>query len=181
MQQVFFAQGLLWTGLTTVVQQGSNFVDGAAYFVIRPASDGGHVHARMQTQGYITVAGQNILYPAIAVNGNGEGIVGFTISGPGLFPSAAYARINADDGAGSVQVLGPGTFPDDGFTMYPQFGGHGVGRWGDYSAAAVDEHGNLWFATEYIPAQLSNGFPQGQGANWGTFIGSVTLEDENQD
>jgi len=179
MQQVFFSQGLLWTGLTTVIQQGNNFLDGAAYFVIRPDSGGDHVHARIETQGYISAAGQNILYPAIAVNGWGEGIVGFTISGPGFFPSAAYTRINADNGAGRIHVLGAGAFPDDGFTMYPQFGGNGVGRWGDYSAAAVDEHGNLWFATEYIPAQLSNGFPQGAGANWGTFIGQLSPENEN--
>ena len=179
MQQVFFSQGLLWTGLTTVVQQGNNFLDGAAYFVIRPDFEGDHVNARMQTQGYITAAGQNILYPAIAVNGAGEGIVGFTISGPGFFPSAAYTRINADNGASRIHVLGAGAFPDDGFTMYPQFGGRGVGRWGDYSAASVDEHGNLWFATEYIPAQLSNGFPQGAGANWGTFIGQLSPENEN--
>jgi hypothetical protein len=180
MQQVFFARGLLWTGLTTVIHQGNNFVAGAAYFVIRPDIDDDHVHARIRKQGYITVAGQNILYPAIAVNRKGEGIVGFTISGPGFFPSAAYARINADDGAGSVHVLGPGALPDDGFTMYPPFS-NGVGRWGDYSAAAVDEHGNLWFATEYIPAQLSNGFPQGIGANWGTFIGKLSAENENED
>jgi hypothetical protein len=178
MQQVFFSQGLLWTGLTTVIQQGNNFLDGAAYFVIRPDSGGDHVHARIETQGYISAAGQNILYPAIAVNGWGEGIVGFTISGPGFFPSAAYTRINADKGAGRIHVLGAGAFPDDGFTMYPPVG-NGVGRWGDYSAAAVDEHGNLWFATEYIPAQLSNGFPQGIGANWGTFIGKLSPENEN--
>jgi len=181
MQQVFFSQGLLWTGLTTVIQQGSNFLDGAAFFVIRPDFGGDHLHAHMQTQGYITAAGQNVLYPAISVNGNGDGIVGFTISGPGFFPSAAYTRINADNGAGRIHVLGAGAFPDDGFTMYPQFGGSGVGRWGDYSAAAVDEHGNLWFATEYIPAQLSNGFPQGVGANWGTFIGELSAENENED
>ncbi len=181
MQQVFFSQGLLWTGLTTVIQQGVNFLDGAAYFLIRPDFRGDHLHARMQTQGYITAAGEDVLYPAIAVNGNGEGIVGFTISGPGFFPSAAYTRINEDNGAGRIHVLGAGAFPDDGFTMYPQFGGNGVGRWGDYSAAAVDEHGNLWFATEYIPAQLSNGFPQGFGANWGTFIGTLTADNENED
>jgi hypothetical protein len=180
MQQVFFARGLLWTGLTTVIQQGSNFVAGAAYFVIRPDFDDDHMHALIRKQGYITVAGQNILYPAIAVNRKGEGIVGFTISGPGFFPSAAYAQINSDKGVGSVHVLGPGTFPDDGFTMYPPIS-NGVGRWGDYSAAAVDEHGNLWFATEYIPAQLSNGFPQGIGANWGTFIGKLSAENENDD
>jgi len=181
MQQVFFSQGLLWTGLTTVVQQGSNFLDGAAFFVIRPDFGGDHLHARMQTQGYIAAAGQNVLYPAIAINGNGDGIVGFTISGPGFFPSAAYTRINEDNGAGRIHVLGAGAFPDDGFTMYPQFGGNGVGRWGDYSAAAVDEHGNLWFATEYIPAQLSNGFPQGVGANWGTFIGKLNAGEDHND
>jgi hypothetical protein len=181
MQQVFFSQGLLWTGLTTVIQQGSNFLDGAAYFLIRPDFLGNKVRASIQAQGYITAAGQNVLYPAIAVNGNGDGIVGFTISGPGFFPSAAYTRISEDNGAGHIHVLGAGALPDDGFTMYPPIS-NGVGRWGDYSAAAVDEHGNLWFATEYNPAQLSNGFPQGIGANWGTFIGVLQApKDENQD
>jgi hypothetical protein len=45
----------------------------------------------------------------------------------------------------------------------------------------VDEHGNLWFATEYIPAQLSNGFPQGVGANWGTFIGKLNAGEDHND
>jgi hypothetical protein len=61
--------------------------------------------------------------------------------------------------------------------MYPPFS-NGNGRWGDYSAATVDENGNPWFATEYIPATLS-GFPQGLGVNFGTFIGTVKLEDEH--
>jgi hypothetical protein len=52
MQQVFFSQGLLWTGLTTVIQQGSNFLDGAAYFLIRPDFLGNKVRASIQTQGY---------------------------------------------------------------------------------------------------------------------------------
>ena len=31
------------------------------------------------------------------------------------------------------------------------FGGAGSGRWGDYTAAAVVDEDNIWFATEYIP------------------------------
>jgi hypothetical protein len=36
---------------------------------------------------------------------------------------------------------------------------------GDYSAAAADESGNLWLATEFIPNA-----PRVPLANWGTFI-----------
>jgi hypothetical protein len=42
-------------------------------------------------------------------------------------------------------------------------------RWGDYSSAAVDEAGNLWFAVEYVP-----NLPRTLLANWGTLIGKIT-------
>jgi hypothetical protein len=173
MQQVFFADGLLWTGLTTIVQQGANQVSGAAFFVIRPDFDKDHVRAKIDNQGYISVANNNVLYPAIAVNQDGKGVVTFTVSGRDFFPSAAYARLREDSGAGKVHIIAAGAFPSDGFGMYPPFS-NGVGRWGDYSAAAVDEAGNLWFATEYIPPTLS-GFPQGVGENYGTFIGTLNV------
>jgi hypothetical protein len=178
MQQVFFANGLLWTSLTTAIQQQSNVLAGGAFFIISPSLDHDRVNAQIQQQGYISVAGDNVVYPAIAVNQNGKGVVTFTVSGPDFFPSAAYARINADRGAGKIHIIAAGAFADDGFTVYPPFS-NGVGRWGDYSAAAVDESGNLWFATEYIPPTLS-GFPQGLGVNWGTFIGTINAG-ENDD
>ncbi len=178
MQQVFFANGLLWTGLTTAVQQHKNVLAGAAYFIINPSFNHDQVSAEIQQQGYISAAGDNVIYPAIAVNPNGKGVVTFTVSGPDFFPSAAYTRINANRGTGKIHIIAEGAFPDDGFTVYPPFS-PGVGRWGDYSAAAVDENGKLWFATEYIPANLS-GFPQGLGVNWGTFIGSIDAG-ENDD
>jgi hypothetical protein len=178
MQQVFFADGLLWTAVSTVVQQGANQVSGIAYFVIKPSLEDDHVGARIHRQGYVSVANEHVFYPAIAVNENGEGAMVFTLSGPDFFPSAAFVRVHSDGSVGKVRILANGAFPDDGFTMYPPFS-NGNGRWGDYSAATVDENGNPWFATEYVPATLS-GFPQGLGVNFGTFIGTVKLEDENQ-
>jgi hypothetical protein len=179
MQQVFFADGLLWTGLTTIVQQGNNQLAGAAYFIIQTDFKNDRVRAEIEKQGYVTVANDNVLYPAISANDDGKAVITFTVSGPDFFPSAAYARLSEDKGAGKVRIIGLGAFPDDGFTVYPPFS-NGVGRWGDYSAAAVDDSGNLWFATEYIPPTLS-GFPQGIGVNYGTFIGTLNVADNRDD
>lgn len=120
-----------------------------------------------------------MIYPAISANDDGKAVITFTVSGPDFFPSAAYTRLNADKSTGKVRIIGLGAFPDDGFTVYPPFS-NGVGRWGDYSASAVDESGNLWFATEYIPPTLS-GFPQGLGVNFGTFIGTLNVGNNQDD
>ena len=53
-----------------------------------------------------------------------------------------------------------------GFTGYPEIaGGNGTARWGDYSAAAIDEDGSIWMATEYSPDGARSAF-----ANWSTYI-----------
>jgi hypothetical protein len=150
---------------------------GAAYFIIRPDFENDRVRADIEKQGYVTVANDNVIYPAISANEDGKAVITFTVSGPDFFPSAAYARLSEDRGAGKVRIIGLGAFADDGFSMYPPFS-NGVGRWGDYSAAAVDESGNLWFATEYIPPTLS-GFPQGLGVNFGTFIATLNVGDND--
>ena len=61
-----------------------------------------------------------------------------------------------------------GAAAEDGFTGYTAFGGSRVARWGDYSAAATDEFGNLWLATEFIPEA-----PRSLLANWGTFVARI--------
>ena len=71
-------------------------------------------------------------------------------------------------------MYGAGTKPADGFTGYPQFGGGGIERWGDYSAAVADSAGTIWTAAEYIPGSF--GFDPTTGlyiANWGTAIGAI--------
>ena len=81
------------------------------------------------------------------------------------------ALVNTEHGAGPVRIAAAGVAPEDGFTGYPSLGGDVAARWGDYSAAVADEHGNLWFATEFIPAA-----PRTPLANWGTFIGKITVD-----
>ena len=61
-------------------------------------------------------------------------------------------------------ITGAGTAPEDGFTGYAAFGGNGVARWGDYSAAVAAD-GAIWMGNEFIPDTLRT-----VNANWGTFI-----------
>jgi len=170
MNQVVFADGLLWAGVNTVITGGRA---GIAWFAVKPSSGDRHLGAEIPNQGYVTVTGNSVFYPSIGVNEHGEGVLVFSLSGPDFYPSAAWARIDAEHGAGKVRIAAAGAAPDDGFTGYPALaGGDGVGRWGDYSAAVADEKGNIWFATEYIPAA-----PRTLLANWGTFIAEAIVED----
>jgi|AMFO01.1.fsa_nt_gi hypothetical protein len=169
MAQVVFADGHLFGALGTVVQTANGPPHaGIAWFAVSPGFDGGgRLTAAMANQGYLAVNGQSLTYPSIGMNAAGQGIMAFTLVGPGFDPSAAYAPIDVN-GTGAVHVLAPGVAPDDGFSGYEPWGFR-VGRWGDYSAAVADETGAIWVATEYIPAK-----PRATFANWGTRISVIT-------
>ena len=120
--------------------------------------------------------GNNLLYPAIGVSDSdsGYGAMVFTLSGPSYFPSAAYTPINKLTGtASAVRLAAADVLPDDGFTVYPPYS-HGVGRWGDYSAAVAVADDSVWIATEYIGPKKRDAF-----TNWGTFIGVLPLPDSD--
>jgi hypothetical protein len=185
MNQVVYAGGLLYSGVDTVIGDGSR--TGIGYFIVLPfvSQDHGNlnVHAAMVKQGYVSAANNNVLFPSIGVNAFGQGVMTFTLSGPDYYPTSAYVTVNAITGAGDIHVAGAGVGPADGFTGYPEFGGNGVQRWGDYSAAVADADGSIWFASEYIAqtcteAQWSTdstcGGTRTQLANWSTFIGHVS-------
>src|SRR5579859_1592351 len=168
MNQVVFANGLLWSGLNTVVQTETGPARvGVAYFVVQPGWHNGNLTARMTNQGYVSLANENVLFPSIGVNADGNAVMAFSVSGPDYFPSTGYAIIRAHGEAGKVHIAGLGTAPDDGFTGYQVFGGP-PGRWGDYSAAVAGPDCSIWMAAEYIPNA-----PRTLLANWGTFITNV--------
>ncbi|HEX6799344.1 MAG TPA: hypothetical protein VF116_16670 [Ktedonobacterales bacterium] len=180
MNQVVYASGMLWSGVNTVIGDGSRV--GIAYFIVAPTLNGYNLSASMVKQGYVSVDGNNVLFPSIGVNAAGKGAMTFTVSGPGYYPSAAYALIDATHGAGDVHIAGAGVGPADGFTGYAAYGGSGVERWGDYSAAVADSDGSIWFATEYIAqtcteaqytADSTCGGTRTLLANWSTFVGNV--------
>jgi hypothetical protein len=174
MNQVVYSGGKLWSGLNTAVKtdNGPTTV-GIAAFVVDAAA------ATMANQGYVAVNRDSVMYPSIGVAAGGRNAtMVFTLAGPDYYPSTAFVRMTSAGAlTGPVTVYGPGTKPADGFTGYPQDGGNGVERWGDYSAAVADEAGAVWLAAEYIPGTFGYvpGAPTPPSfiANWGTKIGRV--------
>ncbi|HYM50596.1 MAG TPA: hypothetical protein VET65_08480 [Candidatus Limnocylindrales bacterium] len=187
MNQVTFANGKLYGALNTVITApGQPDRVGIAYFVVDARADenqnrGGDwnegqagLSARVARQGYVAVAGENVLFPSIGVNAGGNGAMVFTLSGPDYYPSAAYVRFGADGPRGPIHITAAGVLPDDGFTGYAAYGGNGIARWGDYSAAVADRDGSIWMAAEWIPG------PRTLLANWGTSIAHLSSEGDNQ-
>ncbi len=172
MQQVVFADGKLWTALNSVVKTLNGPVrTGVAFFILSPSVTGRQVNATVANQGYVAInspSQNSVMYPSIGVNPSGRGVIAFSIVGQDFFPSAAFAKIDAVNGAGSIVISGPGALPDDGFTGYAPFGFRSA-RWGDYSAAVADENGDIWMGNEFTPDA-----PRTLFANWGTFITRVT-------
>jgi hypothetical protein len=183
MNQVVFAAGDLWAGVNTSVAGGDSSTRlGIAWFDVTPSLHEGNLSARIHNQGYVSVGGENVIFPSIGVNQNGQAAMAFTLVSRHRYPTAAYSPIA--NSAGNVRVAGAGVGPDDGFTGYAsEVGPPGVvARWGDYSAAVADSDGNIWIAAEYIGqsctfAQFATdttcGGTRSLLANWGTFIGKV--------
>ena len=173
MNQVVYAGGKLWSGVNTAAKtENGPTTTEIAYFVVHPSATTSNVAATMANQGYVSVDRNSVMYPSIGVAPGGtKAAMVFTLAGPGYYPSTAYVRLTSSGAlSGPVAVYAAGTKPADGFTGYPQYGGNGQERWGDYSAAVADPNGTVWVAAEYIPGTF--GYPD-YLANWGTAIGAI--------
>lgn len=163
---VCYASGRLWATLNSeVIDSAGTKKTGADYFALVPNLQGRFLTAKVATQGSVSEAGANLIYPAIAINAKNRGAMVVTLVGPDDFPSSAFVPISLNNGAGPIQIARAGNEPDDGFSGYPEFGGDGTGRWGDYAAASVDGDGVIWMANEYIPDLARSSL-----ANWSTYI-----------
>lgn len=149
MQQVMYANGKLWGALDTALNPDNGPQRaGIAWYILNPNA------GKLVMQGYLGASGYDFTYPAIGVTPSGRGVMAFTATGNDLYPSSAFASIDAIAGVGEWHVVngGTGAAPDDGFTSYKaQVGDPPRTRWGDYSAAAVDGK-SIWIASEYIAA-----------------------------
>jgi len=148
MQQVMYANGKLWGALDTALNPGGGPQRaGIAWYIVNPSA------GSIVKSGYLGASGYDFTYPAIGVTAAGRGVMAFTATGDTVYPSAAYAPIDAIAGVGAWSVVngGTGAAVDDGFTSYKQqIGGNPPRtRWGDYGAAAVDGN-SVWIASEYI-------------------------------
>jgi predicted outer membrane repeat protein len=107
--------------------------------------------------------GDNRFIPSLAVNGNGDMAIGYSVSSSTLFPAIRYAGRLGSDPLGSLtwgeQSLVEGSGSQTG----------GGGRWGDYSAMTVDptDDCTFWYTNEYYEASSQ--------LNWQTRIGSFRL------
>ncbi len=190
MQQVTYANGLLYGALDTIVNVAGQDKAGIAYFIVKPVVIGNGKGSKIGPQsdivkqGYVAVAGNNVIYPAIGVLNNGKGIMAFTLVGSDYYPSAAYTSLDLS-GTGPIHVAAAGLGPQDGFSEYKAYSSDGVHprpRWGDYGATSVVGN-TIYFATVYIgqTCDLATyratrgrcGNTRGVLGNWYTRISSV--------
>ena len=150
MQQVVFANGKVWGALGTAVSVGGATKAGVAFYVVAPQITATSLDGSIVKQSQFGMAGNHLTYPNVGVTASGRGVITFTLVGADHYPTAAFAGLDADNGAGPVQVAREGLGPSDGFTSYKAFVGNPPRtRWGDYGATAVDGN-NIWIASEYI-------------------------------
>jgi len=168
MQQASFVNGTLWGELGTAFRPAGDTADraGVAWFQVRPQLTGNALSgATIVRQGYLSVSGQNLLYPAIQPDAAGNAAMVFTLTGKRRYPSAAFSVLAAgavDFSAPVVAAAGSGPYDK-----------HST-RWGDYSFAVPDWTSDaVWLATEYMPPSSSQ-TTTGQ-RNWGTRVIKVNL------
>ena len=184
MQQVTFANGKLWGALDTALTINGVNKAGIEYFIVKPSVSGASVSGTVAKQGYLGLADNNLTYPAIGVTASGRGVIAFTVVGADYYPSAGYAAVDAQVGAGDIHIAASGAGPSDGFTSYKAFVGNPPRtRWGDYGATAVVGN-SIWIASEYIgqtctlTQYVATGFSCGATrtslGNWDTRISLLT-------
>ncbi len=165
MQQVQYIGGHVWGALDTSVTIPNDPAarSGAAWFQVTPAISKGVVTGTISRQGYVAVAGNYVLYPAIQSAPNGKTTIAFSLSGATRFPSAAYSVLDAGKTA-----FGPVTLAAAGTGSYDA----NATRWGDYSWVVLDPSGKgVWAATEYIPPKAGQTLDGAR--NWGTRVFEV--------
>jgi hypothetical protein len=170
--RVVFVNGLLWASIPTAVKpvKGTDSHVGILWVAVAPHLQGSKVDATNVHQGYLAIATDNLVYPAIALDHTGNGAMVLGLFGPTRFPGAGYVPWGTSGPIGAVHQSVAGAAPEDGFSCYDEAGGdteRGC-RWGDYSAGQADDQGRLWMATEVIPPG-----PRLEFTNWGTFVGSL--------
>jgi hypothetical protein len=166
MQQVQAIGGRLWGELGTALRTGGGKpVAAAAWFDVAPSLDRGRLSANINRQGYVVSPGNGVLYPAIAGDRLGNAAMGFSLSGPGTFPSAGYTTLSSGQAN-----FGPPIIASRGRGPYFRKST----RWGDYSWAVLDPAAHrVWLANEYIPPRSSQTVDRHQ--NWGTRVYAVRL------
>ncbi len=164
--QATYGGGEIWMAVSTVVAQtfGSTteYHLGAAYWSFGTAAFNAGGMLTLDSQGYVTAAHEDILFPSVAAATWQAALISFTLTGDtsvahhpgGFFPSTAYGilRVGASGLNGrTIHLAANGRAPEDGFSEYLGLGTTGFRpRWGDYGAAVFVPGLGFVFAAEDI-------------------------------
>jgi hypothetical protein len=98
---------------------------------------------------------------SIAMDGDGNIALGYSVSSSSLFPSVRYATRAPTDP--------PGTFQAEAVLINGRGSQTGSNRWGDYSAMSVDPANDcsFWYTNE--------GYATSSPTNWKTVVGVFTM------
>lgn len=112
-------------------------------------------------------------YGSIAVNPNGDVVIGYTRSGVNEFAST-YASVGHFDGTSTT--FGSPTLTHAGTGAYNITFGGSRNRWGDYSATTLDpsDPNSFWTIQEW--ASGDSPFGQNNPGNWHTQITQITIQ-----
>ena len=161
MQNVVYRNGSLWAAQTVFLPAASPTRSSVQWWQISPA---GAVlqQARIDDPG----GGNFYAFPSLAVNANGDVLVGYSRFSAAQYASANYAFRAAGD---PPNTLRPDTVLRAGDASYYKTFGGGRNRWGDYSNTVVDPANDvdMWTIQEYA-ALPSGGFDR-----WGTWWGQI--------
>jgi len=193
MQQVVYANGKLYAGLTTAVIVRGRLHAGIRTFRVIPnfrrfRTRYGVVQkfiARPFGTTLLALAGADVYYPSIGVTADGRAVMAFSLSGANYYPSAAWVPLYWT-GRPWINFAAAGAGPDDGFTGYQNYssGGADIGRWGDYTAATAVGN-QIWMGAEFIgnacsPAIYSSdplcGNTRAPDANWDTYLSEFVVK-----
>jgi hypothetical protein len=183
---VWYVRGRLMMSLDTVMRVGGNLQAGPAWFVINPSTS--PARARVTSQGYIGLARNNVIYPSIATTPRGLGVMDFTLSGHGYYPTQGYIPWTSSGPTTGISATVRGAAPLDDFCQYNFFNCAGTPtptarpRFGDYSWATYMK-GNVYIANEVVSASCSFarydrnptcGGTRAPLSNWSTRISVIT-------
>lgn len=141
----------LYAVVATAVDVAGQEQAGMLWLRLRARMGTDSAEADVLAHDYLAVAGNDLLYPTIAVGSNGRGVVGLSLSGPDHFPGFGFARATRQ-GLKNVHLVAAGVGPLDDRSGYVALGADPllpISRFGDYGAAAFDGT-SFWIAGELV-------------------------------
>lgn len=154
MTSAWNAGGTLWASLDTAVNVSGDSAtrDGVAWWALNPQLDptsGLLTGLQIVKQGIVATKGENLLYPAITAGKKGQPVMALSMTGQGVFPSAAYSVGSFE----TVSIFGLGSAADADYSCSLVTPTITPCRWGDYSAvAAVPGSNVVVVAANYVNA-----------------------------